>query len=161
MAQSPCFTPLAESLLSPFFVPFTSLETLLAVTGSAHLGLRLPINWPPLSQPFPIPSPLRIPSTQVKYMRLTTTTSRIRLLLSRTRLTQHCFVCRFFTNSFRIAMWREMHQMELECGLYKITHTLPQNTTHWSLQNSNLSSCSAHWNVQIGSQLLSKLSSNQ
>jgi hypothetical protein len=68
MAQSPCFfTPLADSLLSPFFVPFTYLETLLAVTGSVHLSLRLLVNWPPLPQPFPIPSPLQIPSTQVKY----------------------------------------------------------------------------------------------
>jgi hypothetical protein len=61
-------TPLADSLLSPFFAPFTYLETLLAVTGSIHLGLRLLVNWPPLSQPFPTPSPLQIPSTQVKYV---------------------------------------------------------------------------------------------
>jgi hypothetical protein len=54
MAQSPCFlSPLAESLLLPFRIPFTYLETLLAVTGSVHLGLRLLIYWPPLSQPFP------------------------------------------------------------------------------------------------------------
>jgi hypothetical protein len=52
---------------SPFFVPFTYLEILLAVTGSVHLGLRLLVNWPPLPQPFPIPSPLQIPSTQVEY----------------------------------------------------------------------------------------------
>jgi hypothetical protein len=49
MARSPCFfTPLAEPLLNPFlppfFVPFTYLETLLAVTGSVHLGLRLLVN---------------------------------------------------------------------------------------------------------------------
>jgi hypothetical protein len=44
MAQSPCLAPLAESLLSPFFIPFTYLETLLAVTGSVHLGLRLLVN---------------------------------------------------------------------------------------------------------------------
>jgi hypothetical protein len=38
MAQSLCFfTPLADPLLPPFFVPFTYLETLLAVTGSVHL----------------------------------------------------------------------------------------------------------------------------
>jgi hypothetical protein len=68
MAQSPCFL---LPLLIPFcplsFVPFTYLETLLAVTGSVHLGLRLLVNWPPLSQPFPTPSPLQIPSSQVKY----------------------------------------------------------------------------------------------
>ncbi len=49
MARSPCFlTPLAEHpsnpFLPPFFVPFTYLETLLAVTGSVHLGLRLLVN---------------------------------------------------------------------------------------------------------------------
>jgi hypothetical protein len=82
------FTPLAEPLLSPFFVPFTYLETLLAVTGSVHLGLSLLVNWPLLSQPFPIPSPLQIPSTQVN-KRLTTTTSRIPLLLSGTLVTSH------------------------------------------------------------------------
>jgi hypothetical protein len=66
MAQSSCFLfPLADSPLLPFLDPFTYLETLLAVTGSVHLGLRLLVNWPPLSQPFPIPSPLQIPSTQV------------------------------------------------------------------------------------------------
>jgi hypothetical protein len=84
MAQSPCFlSPLADSLLLPFLIPFTYLETLLAVTGSVHLGLRLLVNWPPLSQPFPNPSPFQIPSTQVT-KRLTVTTSRIRLLLSGT-----------------------------------------------------------------------------
>ncbi len=59
---SPCRFPFV-----PFFVPFTYLETLLAVTGPAHLGLRLLVNWPPPPQPFPILSPLQIPSTQVKY----------------------------------------------------------------------------------------------
>jgi hypothetical protein len=45
MAQSHCFlSPLADSLLLPFLVPFTYLETLLAVTGSVHLGLRLLVN---------------------------------------------------------------------------------------------------------------------
>ncbi len=45
LAQSPCFLfPLAEFLLFPFFVPFTYLETLLAVTGSVPLGLRLLVN---------------------------------------------------------------------------------------------------------------------
>jgi hypothetical protein len=84
MAQSPCFlSPLADSPSLPLLVPFTYLETLLAVTGSVHLSLRLLVNWLPLSQPFPIPSPLQIPSTQVN-RRLTKTTSRIRLLLSGT-----------------------------------------------------------------------------
>ena len=45
MAQSLCFlSPLAESPLLPFRTPFTYLETLLAVTGSVHLGLRLLVN---------------------------------------------------------------------------------------------------------------------
>ncbi len=76
-------SPLADPFLLPFLVPFTYLETLLAVTGSVHLGLRLLVNWPPPSQPFPNPSPLQIPRTQV-IKRLTMTTSIIRLLLSGT-----------------------------------------------------------------------------
>ncbi len=45
MAQSPCsFIPLADSPMLPFSIPFTYLETLLAVTGSVHLGLRLLVN---------------------------------------------------------------------------------------------------------------------
>jgi hypothetical protein len=57
MSQSSCFLlfsliPFYSHSLSPFFVPFTYLETLLAVTGSVHLGLRLLVNWPPLSSTF-------------------------------------------------------------------------------------------------------------
>jgi hypothetical protein len=37
-------SPLADSLLLPFLIHFTYLETLLAVTGSVHLGLRLLVN---------------------------------------------------------------------------------------------------------------------
>jgi hypothetical protein len=37
-------SPLADSLLLPLLIPFTYLETLLAVTGSVHLGLRLLVN---------------------------------------------------------------------------------------------------------------------
>jgi hypothetical protein len=45
MAQSPCFlSPLADSLLLPLRILLTYLETLLAVTGSVHLGLRLLVN---------------------------------------------------------------------------------------------------------------------
>jgi hypothetical protein len=45
MAQSPCFlSPLADPPLLPLSVPFTYLETLLAVTGSVHLVLRLLVN---------------------------------------------------------------------------------------------------------------------
>ncbi len=45
MARSPCFlSPLADSLLLPFPTPFYLLGTLLAVTGSVHLGLRLLVN---------------------------------------------------------------------------------------------------------------------
>ncbi len=43
---SPCWFPFVPPL-----TPFYLLGTLLAVTGSVHLGLRLLINWPPLSQP--------------------------------------------------------------------------------------------------------------
>jgi hypothetical protein len=35
---------LLVSLLLPFLVPLTYLETLLAVTGSVHLGPRLLVN---------------------------------------------------------------------------------------------------------------------
>jgi hypothetical protein len=38
------FSPLADSLSLPLLIPFTYLETLLAVTGSVHLGLRLLVN---------------------------------------------------------------------------------------------------------------------
>jgi hypothetical protein len=62
---------------------FHLLGTLLAVTGSIHLGLRLLVNRPPLSQPSPQPSPLQITRTQVT-QRLTKTTLRIRHLLSGT-----------------------------------------------------------------------------
>jgi hypothetical protein len=47
------FSPHADSPLLPFPTPLNLLGTLLAVTGSVHLGLRLLVNWPPLSQPFP------------------------------------------------------------------------------------------------------------
>ncbi len=66
---SPCWIPFV-----PFLCSLYLLRTLLAVTGSVHLGLRLLVNWPPLSQPFPTPSPLQIHSTQVN-KRLTMTTS--------------------------------------------------------------------------------------
>ncbi len=56
-AHSPCFClPLLTPLCLPFAphsTPFYLLGTLLAVTGSVHLGLRLLVNCPPLSQPFP------------------------------------------------------------------------------------------------------------
>ncbi len=66
MAHSPCFLPpLADFPLLPFLTPFYLFGTLLAVTGSVHLGLRLLVNWPPLSHPFPKPSPLQIPRTPI------------------------------------------------------------------------------------------------
>ncbi len=102
MAQSPCFLfPLADSLLLPFLVPFTYLETLFAVTGSVHLGLRLLVNWPPLSQPFPFPPHSKFPVPRLN-MRLTTTTSRIRLLLSGTILDLVCHV--FYESVMRCAV---------------------------------------------------------
>jgi hypothetical protein len=75
---SPCWFPFAP-LSSPLYLP----GTLRAVTGSVHLGLRLLVNWPPLSQSFPQSLPLQHPRTQVT-KRLTMTTLRIRLLLSGT-----------------------------------------------------------------------------
>jgi hypothetical protein len=45
MARSPCFfLPLLIPSCSPFQPPSTYLGTLLAVTGSVHLGLRLLVN---------------------------------------------------------------------------------------------------------------------
>jgi hypothetical protein len=43
-AFSLLFVFLANSLLLPFPTPFYLLGTLLAVTGSVHLGLRLLVN---------------------------------------------------------------------------------------------------------------------
>jgi hypothetical protein len=43
-AISLLLSPLADSLLVPLSIPFTYLETFLAVTGSVHLGLRLLVN---------------------------------------------------------------------------------------------------------------------
>ncbi len=45
MAQLPLLlSPLAGSPLSPLYIPFYLLGTLLAVTGIVHLGLRLLVN---------------------------------------------------------------------------------------------------------------------
>jgi hypothetical protein len=45
LALSPCFlSPLADSLLLPFLIPFTYLETLLAAIGSVYPGPRLLVN---------------------------------------------------------------------------------------------------------------------
>jgi hypothetical protein len=85
MAHSPCFlSPLASSLLLPFPTPSYLLGTLLAVTGSVHVGLRLLVNWPPLSQPSPQSLPLQIPRTQVTQRLTKTTLRRIWRLLSGT-----------------------------------------------------------------------------
>jgi hypothetical protein len=37
-------SPLDDSLLLPFLIHFTYLETLLSVTGFVHLGFRLLVN---------------------------------------------------------------------------------------------------------------------
>ncbi len=48
MTYSPCsFSPCWFPLCSSFRSHSTYLETLLAVTGSVHLGLRLLVNWTP------------------------------------------------------------------------------------------------------------------
>ncbi len=53
MAHSPCFfTSPCWITFAPLSNPLYLLGTLLAVTWSVHLGLRLLVNWPPLSQPF-------------------------------------------------------------------------------------------------------------
>jgi hypothetical protein len=80
---SPLLTPLCLPFV-PFLTPFYLLGTLLAVTGSVHLGLRLLVNWPPLSHPFTKPSPLQIPRTPITQRLTKTTSGRIRRLLSGT-----------------------------------------------------------------------------
>ncbi len=89
MAHSPCsLSPPADSPLSPF-VPLSNLfyllGTLLAVTGSVHLGLRLLVNWPPLSQPFPQTLPLQIPRTPITQHLTKTTSGTIQRLMSGTK----------------------------------------------------------------------------
>ncbi len=76
--------PLASSPFLPFVHPFYLLGTLLAVTGSIHLGLRLLVNWPPLSHPLRKPSPLQIPRTPTAQRLTKTTSGIIRRLLSGT-----------------------------------------------------------------------------
>jgi hypothetical protein len=76
---SPCRFPFVSPLL-----PLYLLGTLLAVTGSVHLGLRLLVNWPPLSHPLPKPSPLQIPRTPTAQRLTKTTSGTIRRLLSGT-----------------------------------------------------------------------------
>ncbi len=90
MAHSPCFpVPLCSlpcfpcSPCSPCS-PFHLLGTLVAVTGTVHLSLRLLVNWPPLTHPSPEPSPLQIPSTQITQRLTKATSGRIRRLLSGT-----------------------------------------------------------------------------
>ncbi len=88
MVHFPCFyLPLLILLCSPFqpsWPLFYLLRTLLAVTGSVHFGLRLLVNWPPLSHPFPKPSPLQIPWTPITQRLTKTTSGIIRHLLSGT-----------------------------------------------------------------------------
>ncbi len=84
MVQSPCFlSPLADSLFAPPSSP-------LYLLGNPPSCDRIRPPWSQVAckltspfSPFPNPSPLQIPSTQVT-KRLTMTTSRIRLLLSGT-----------------------------------------------------------------------------
>ncbi len=74
------YLPLLIPFCSPFWPLFTYMETLLAVTGSAHLGLRLLVNWLPISHPLPqsLPPPN---SRNPGYQRPTMTTLRIWHLL--------------------------------------------------------------------------------
>jgi hypothetical protein len=59
--------PLADSFFTFLPFPFTYLETLLGVIGSRPPWSQVTRKLTSLPQPFPIPSPLQIPSTQVKY----------------------------------------------------------------------------------------------
>ncbi len=57
--------PLLIPLCSPFLVPFTYLETLLAVTGSCPPRSQVACKLTPPFSTLPLPSPLQIPSTQL------------------------------------------------------------------------------------------------
>ncbi len=84
MAQSPCFfTPLADPPLSPFFVPFTYLEPSLLWQDPSTLVSGYSQTDLPFLNPSPFPPHSKFPVPRLN-MRLTTTTSRIRLLLSGT-----------------------------------------------------------------------------
>ncbi len=64
MAQSPFFTPLADFLSIPLSIPFYLLVIPPFVwCDPVHLGPRLLVNWPPLPQTLPSPSPFQIPNT--------------------------------------------------------------------------------------------------
>jgi hypothetical protein len=83
MAQSPCF-------FSPCQSPFTPVLCPLYLLGNPSCCDRIRPPWSQLTRKLTSPSstlshslPLQIPSTQVN-KRPTTTTSRIRILLSRT-----------------------------------------------------------------------------
>ncbi len=67
MARSPCSFYSLCSFYSPCWFPFTYWKPSLLWQDLVHLGLRLLVNWPPLSQLLPIPSPSQISSTQVNY----------------------------------------------------------------------------------------------
>ncbi len=61
---SPCCSPLSP--LAPLLAPFYLLGTLLAVTGSVHLSLRLLVNWPPpVPTLCPNPPPSKFPEPQL------------------------------------------------------------------------------------------------
>ncbi len=63
MAQTPFFTPLADSFLIPLSIPFHLLGIPpFAWCDPVHLGPRLLLNCPPLPQTLPSPSPFQIPS---------------------------------------------------------------------------------------------------
>ncbi len=82
---SPCLNlPLLTLLCSPL-PPFYLLGTLLAVTGSVHLGPRLLVNWPALSHPSsqPLPSP-NFPEPLVAQRLTKTNSGPVRRLLSGT-----------------------------------------------------------------------------
>jgi hypothetical protein len=100
-------SPLASSPFLPLCTPFYLLGTLLAVTGIVHLGLRLLVNWPPLSYPSPRPSPLQIPRTPTAQRLTKTTSGIIRHLLSGTLTTRFTTVyCRWlYVRIIRITVY--------------------------------------------------------
>ncbi len=101
-------SPLADSPLlpiAPLSTPFYLLGTLLAVTGSVHLGPRLLVNWPPLSQLSPQPLPLQIPRTPITQRLTKTTSGPVRRLLSRTISMPRTPSAGFFFQQDKAVFW--------------------------------------------------------
>ncbi len=121
---SPCRFPFVSPLPPPYL-----LGTLLAVTGSVHLGLRLLVNWPPLSQPFTQTLPLQIPRTPTAQRLTKTTSGIIRRLLSGTIIVMWlCLIISpisFFVHNFCLCLTHATQIIEAQMwNIGAIVHTV-------------------------------------